>query len=241
MENRLPGKVIYSYGLANLSVTLIMTLLTSYYAFFLTDVMMIAVAHITVIMSITQIVNIVSFPLSGIIIFHQTGDCEKYDPEINKPSGKMSIADMFTQIFRNSQLLILMAADCMVFVGSAVATALAVYYYKYVAGGEVGVSFLTFALLVIALISYLTAPYVIIKFGKKNICMFLISLGVLCFIYLRIFGESSAYTFKGIFYVGGILTGLLSFMRQAMYMDISEFGFYKIVGAILNPYCQYMF
>ena len=355
MESRLPGKVIYSYGLANLTVTLIMTLLTSYYAIFLTNAVMISSVHLGVIMSITVII---SMPLSGIIIqrtqmrrgkyrswflfmpalaclfiiltfanlpmehsvkmvwmiityilaclcinfsfiahqsfisvsknaterlwlsarniqfgiigqiifavaivplvthfnaggsargyfyaalilaifpilgywnlFHQTRDYEKHDPEINKPSNKMSIADIFTQIFRNSQLLLLMFADFMVFAGAAVVTALAFYYYKYVAGGDVGwVPLLIFTLCVIGLICYLIAPYIIIKFGKKNVYMFLVSLGVLCFIYLRIFGESSPYTFKVIFYVGGILTVLLSFMRQAMYMDISEFGFYK--------------
>ncbi len=357
MDNRLPQKVIYSYGLANLSVILIITLLTSYYSFFLTDVLMISSRHLVVIMSINLIVNIVSIPLSGIIIqniqmrwghyrswfsfmpalvclfiilmftylpmsysmkiawivityalahlclnllftahlsfisisknaterlwlsarntqfgivgqvifsvaiipllthfgagyskwgyfytalilavvpilgywnlFHQTRDYEKYDPEINSPSKKMSIADMFTQIFRNSQLLILMAADCMVFFGSAFVTALAVYYYKYVGAADAKVYFLISALAFIGLIGYLTAPYIIIKSGKKKVYLFLISLSVLCLIFLRIFGESSPYTFKGILYVGGILTGLLTLMRQAMYMDISEFGFYK--------------
>ena len=356
MDNRLPQKVIYSYGLANLSVILIITLLTSYYSFFLTDVLMISSRHLVVIMSINLIVNIVSIPLSGIIIqniqmrwghyrswflfmpaltclfiilsftnlpmsysmkmawivityvlahlcinflstahlslisisknalerlwlsvrntqfgivgqvifgvvivtaiahfntgesrgyfyaalilavvpilgywnlFHQTRDYEKYDPEINSPSNKMSISDMFTQLFRNSQLLILMAADCMVFFGSAFVTALAVYYYKYVGAADAKVYFLISALAFIGLIGYLTAPYIIIKSGKKKVYLFLISLSVLCLIFLRIFGESSPYTFKGILYVGGILTGLLTLMRQAMYMDISEFGFYK--------------
>ncbi|MFC1840920.1 MFS transporter [Thermodesulfobacteriota bacterium] len=357
MENRLPNKVIYSYGLANLTFTMIMTFVASYYTFFLTDVVKVAVEHLLVIMSTGHLVNTVSMLLSGIIIqrtqmrwgkyrswflfmpiiacllfplifanlpmsysmkivwllsiyilfhlsinfpytahqsfisvsknvterlwlsarntqfsvvgqvifaaaivpvvtrfnagngsrgffyaalilavvpllgywnlFHQTGDIEKYDPDINKPSNKMSIADIFTQIFRNSQLLLLMAADCMVFAGTFVVTALAVYYYKYVGGGDVGAYPLTFALGVAGLISYLIGPYIIIKFGKKKVYLFLVSLGILCLIFLRIFGVSYPYTFKGIFYAGGILTGLLTLMRQAMYMDISGFGFYK--------------
>lgn len=357
MENRLPGKVIYSYGLANLTFTLMMTLLISYYSFFISDVVMVKTEHLVVFLFIGHLVNTASMPLSGIIIqrtqmrrgqyrswflfmpvlaglfftlifanlpvgytmkmvwlittyilahtsfnflfiahqsfisvsknaperlwlsarntqfgivgqiifaaaivplvtylntgegmrgffyaalilavvtflgywnlFHQTRDYEKYDPDINKPSNKMSISDMFTQIFRNKQLLILMAADCMVFAGSAVVTALAVYYYRYVADGDVRAYPLIFALGIIGLLSYLTAPYIILKSGKKKVYLFSVSLGILCFIFLRIFGESFPYTFKGVSYVGAILTGFLSFMRQAMYMDISEFGFYK--------------
>jgi Na+/melibiose symporter-like transporter len=160
-------------------------------------------------------------------LFYLSGVYEKYDPDINKPSNKMSIEDLFTQVFGNSQLLILMVSDMIVIVGSLAVTMLAPYYFKHVTGDKDWVLYFSPAFLITGLLSALIAPYIILKFGKKKVYLFSLSWGVLCFIFLRIFGDSGPYIFTGIICTGGILSGFIAPMRQAMYMDVSEFGFNK--------------
>lgn len=357
MENRLPGKVIYSYGLANLSFTLMVMFFTGHFALFLSDAVGITAAHAAVIMSVTHIADIFIVLLSGIIIqrtqmrwgqyrswfilmpaviglfmilmyanppmsssiktiwtvtayilanlgisflfaahmsfisvsenaterlwlsarntqfgvlsqiifplaitpaaayfiseygslgylytalplalflilgywnlFHQTGDYEKYDPEKAKPSNKMSITDLFTQILLNSQLLLLMAAGCMLHIGSLIVTLLAAYYFRFAADGNPGAPVLALALGITSIFSYLIAPYIIQKFGKKKVYLLSVGWSVICFLLIRIFGGTNPYTFIAMVCVAGFISGFRVPMGQAMCMDISEYGYYK--------------
>ena len=68
MEKRLPALLSHSYGLSYFTFTLMMFLALNYYSVFLTDVAMIAAAHVSIIMFITHIVDAFSVPFSGSII-----------------------------------------------------------------------------------------------------------------------------------------------------------------------------
>ena len=68
MEKRLPALLSHSYGISYFTFTLMMFLALNYYSVFLTDVAMIAAAHVSVIMFITHIVDAFSVPFSGSII-----------------------------------------------------------------------------------------------------------------------------------------------------------------------------
>ena len=67
-ENRLPGLLVNSYGFAYMTFTLMMSLALNYYAIFLTDVVLITVAHMGTIMFIIHFVDFASILFSGSII-----------------------------------------------------------------------------------------------------------------------------------------------------------------------------
>ncbi|MDN5293440.1 MAG: hypothetical protein PWQ91_799 [Eubacteriales bacterium] len=68
MSNRLSRRVINLYCLGEMGFILMMTLAVNYYAYFLTDVTLIGVAVAGVILLIARIADIISVPVTGIIV-----------------------------------------------------------------------------------------------------------------------------------------------------------------------------
>lgn len=359
MEKKLPGFLVNSYGFANLTFTLMMSLALSYYTYFLTDIAMIAAAHAVVILFITHIVDAVSIPVSGAIIqktqfrwgqfrswllipplftgvfftltftnlpleynikmvylslaymiahvclnftfnahmglisvlstnindrmrlstrniqlgmfsqivfslvvvkymlpyfsaqsatwgyfytvfilavvqvlgywnlFYQTKGYDVYDP--NKKlasSSNLSLLDI-AKIFNNKHLLMLMFADCGVNLGIFSLQTLAIYYFKYIIGDE---GWMVGYLLVLGSATFLSAviaPRVASWMGKKNTYLFAAAWGAIGFVALRYFGASNPYLFTGIVFISVLGSGTSYAIRQAVYMDAAEYGFYK--------------
>jgi len=67
-EKKLPQMLVHSYGFANMTFTMMMTLALYYYPIFLSDVALISMAIIAPLMVVTHVVDAVSVPVSGIII-----------------------------------------------------------------------------------------------------------------------------------------------------------------------------
>ena len=66
--NRLPNKVIYGYGVADLTTNLMMMGAVTYFAYFLTDIVMINAAAVGVILLVARIFDAISVPVSGAVI-----------------------------------------------------------------------------------------------------------------------------------------------------------------------------
>lgn len=174
-------------------------------------------------------------------LFYQTREHEKYDPNKNlDPSSKMSYTDMITQIFGNSQLMRLMCADCMTNIGMFSLSTLAPYYFKYITGNEWWMSFHLTSMSIIAFLSAVIAPHIIKRFGKKEIYLFSTSCGVAGYFILRAFGALNPFAYTGILCAGGLFGGLAGPMRQAMYIDASEYGYYN-TGKDVTAYIMSMF
>jgi sugar (glycoside-pentoside-hexuronide) transporter len=68
VEKRLPGLVVNSYGFANFTKAIMLSLAMNYYAIFLTDVAFITAVHMGTLMLITHLVDAISIPLIGSLI-----------------------------------------------------------------------------------------------------------------------------------------------------------------------------
>lgn len=373
MEKKLPGIMINSYGLANFSLSLMMSLGMMYYAIFLTDVAMISAVHMGLIMLVGGLIDTFSIPVSGSIIqktqmrwgkfrswflfipiitsifftlsftnlplsyvlkiiyltlafiighislnfafnahlgfisvlstniqdrlrisarniqfgmasqivfsvvvikilnylnitqtptwgyfyivgglsilqifgywnlFYRSKDYEKYDPAKNlDSSSKITIPEIVTQLFGNRQLLLLMSADVMSQLGLFSLMNLAIYYLKYIAGNEGWMTTHTLATSIVGFITALYAPLVINYLGKKKTYLVATAWGVMSFLFLRAFGASSVYHFTVIVCLGNLLLGTAGPMRQAMYMDAAEYGYYK-TGKDASAFIMSMF
>jgi GPH family glycoside/pentoside/hexuronide:cation symporter len=86
----------------------------------------------------------------------------------------------------------------------------------------------------------LYAPVVINYLGKKNTYLFATAWGVTGYLLLRAFGASSVYYFTGIICLGMLILGTAGPMRQAMYMDAAEYGYYK-TGKDASAFIMSMF
>lgn len=359
VEKRLPWLLVHSYGLAGFTFSLMVFLALFYYAIFLTDIALIAAAHVATIMFITHIVDAISIPISGAIIqktrmrwgqfrswltfipvatcifftltftnlplsyglkmvflgaayiiasislnfafnahmglisvlttdvkdrlrlssrnmqygmfsqvlfslavvplllllsrqsetwgyfytagilaviqvfgywnlFYQTRDYEKYDP--NKkltPSHSLTVPEMVIQVFRNRHLLLLMCGDSASMLGVFSLQTLAVYYFKYVTKNEAWLSPYSLLLGTATFISTLIGPLVANRIGKKNTYLFSAAYGTIGYLVLRLYGAAGPIVYIGIACLTILGAGLCYPIRQAMFMDTAEYGYYK--------------
>ena len=147
---------------------------------------------------------------------------------------------MVSQVAGNRQLLFLISADTMTNVSLFSLSTFAIYYFKYVSNYEVWMAYHTFALSIISFSSSLISPFVVKRLGKKRTYLFAVSWSTAAFLVLRMFGASSPYIYTTILCVSGIISGTAGPMRQAMYMDAAEYGYYK-TGKDASAFVMSMF
>jgi len=161
-------------------------------------------------------------------LFYQSREYDTYDPDKKlKSSFNMPWHEMIRQIFGNRHLMAIMIADTVRDVGLFGLVSVAVYYFKYVTGDDSWMKHYTFFVAVSTLISTLIAPPIIKRVGRREICIYTAFIGVAGYIILRIFGASGPVTYITIICCTNFIVGLASPIRQAMYMDTSEYGYYE--------------
>ena len=174
-------------------------------------------------------------------LFYQTRDIEKYDPTKKLDSSrKITIWEMLSQLFKNRQLMLLMSADVMSQLGLFSLIGFAVFFLKYIAGNEEWMKYHTLSTSIVAFITSLYAPVVINFLGKKKTYLFATAWGVIGFFFLRAYGALSQYHFTIIICLGMFVLGTAGPMRQAMYMDAAEYGYYK-TGKDASAFIMSMF
>jgi Na+/melibiose symporter-like transporter len=139
----------------------------------------------------------------------------------------MSPLEMMRQVVGNKHLRILMSADIVSNLGIFSLQAVAVYYFKYIIENEQYMKPYSLSLAIASFASTLIAPKVVSILGKKNTYLFASIWGTAGYIVLRIFGLSSPYIYIAIIIVSALGAGVNGPIRQAMYMDAAEYGFYK--------------
>ena len=161
-------------------------------------------------------------------LFIRTREYDPYDPDKKiKPSNNLPWLEMIRQLAGNKQLMIIMISDTVRDVGLFGLVSVAVYYFKYVTGDDSWMRQYTFFVAASTLIATLIGPYFIKIIGRKWICVYTAFAGVVGYIILRIYGASGPLTYISIICCTNFIVGLASPIRQAMYMDTAEYGYYK--------------
>ncbi|MBN2418096.1 MAG: MFS transporter [Deltaproteobacteria bacterium] len=159
-------------------------------------------------------------------LFYQIKDYDKYDPA-KILSTRMSLKEMVQQVIGNRHLRNLMSADIVSYLGIFSLQQVAVYYFKYVIENEQYMKPYSLSLAIASFASTLIAPYVVRILGKKNTYLFATIWGTAGYIALRMFGLSGPYVYIAIIVVSALGAGVNGPIRQAMYMDTAEYGYYK--------------
>jgi glycoside/pentoside/hexuronide:cation symporter, GPH family len=161
-------------------------------------------------------------------LFFQIKDYDKYDPDKNlKESNRWTSLEMIRQIIGNRPLLTIISADIALNLGVYSLQTLAVYYFKYAAQNELLMKPYALISAIAVFASTLISPVIVSIIGKKNTYLFAGICGAMGYIVLRIFGLYHPYAFIAIIAISVLGAGTVYPIRQAMYMDAAEYGFYK--------------
>lgn len=161
-------------------------------------------------------------------LFSHTKEYDRYDPDKKfKPSHNLTGFEMLMQIIGNRHLLIIMVADTLKDVAIFALTSVAAYYFKYVTGDSSWMEWYPLLTTFAILISTLIAPSITKKVGKKEICVYTAFIGIIGYLILWIYGALSPIAYIAIICCTNLIVYLPMPIRQAMYMDAAEYGFYK--------------
>ncbi|GAQ24165.1 MFS transporter [Tepidanaerobacter syntrophicus] len=162
-------------------------------------------------------------------LFRQSEGYDYYDP--NKKMGKggigISPAEMFQQLFTNSQLLTLFTVSTLQALSMFGISALLSYYYKYVIGNLDMISIHLFGTAVCSFIGSLIAPYIIRKLGKKNTYLLTTIVNVIVFTIVRLTGGRNPVIFISLASLGALIGASGMAMGAALYSDTAEYGKWK--------------
>lgn len=172
-------------------------------------------------------------------LFYQIKDYDKYDPA-KILSTRMSLKEMVQQVIGNKHLRTLMSADIVSYLGIFSLQTVAVYYFKYVIENEQYMKPYSLSLAIASFASTLIGPAVLRVLGKKNTYLFASIWGTAGYIVLRMFGLSGPYVYIAIIVISALGAGTNGPIRQAMYMDAAEYGFYK-TGKDASAFIMSMF
>ena len=161
-------------------------------------------------------------------LFVQSKEYDRYDPNKKlKSAYNIPWVELAKQLVGNKQLMIIMIADTVRDVGLFGLASVAVYYFKYVTGDDSWMKQYTFFVAGTTFLATLVGPYIIERIGRKQICIYTAFMGVIGYLILRKFGVSSPTTYVTIIACTNFVVGLAAPVRQAMYMDTAEYGYYK--------------
>ena len=160
-------------------------------------------------------------------LFYLTKGYDTYDPDKkHDDAGNLSLLDLI-KVLKNRHLLMLMFADFAVNLGIFSLQALTVYYFKYITGNEGFMAWYLTALGIATWLSAVIAPIITKIFGKKGTYLFAAAWGTVGFTLLRFFSAANPYIYTAIVVISVLGSRSSYAIRQAMYMDTAEYGFYK--------------
>ena len=163
-------------------------------------------------------------------VFRVTREYDVYDPN-RKQSGAgstgLTVGEMVQQIFGNSQLLIIMSADCIRYAAMFAVLGMATYYFKYAVGNLALITIYMLCTNGINFIGSLVAPRVVGKLGKKSTYLLSCIVPAIAFALIRVFAGANPFIYIVLVSVAGFGLTLGMTIAPAMYLDSAEYGQYK--------------
>lgn len=164
-------------------------------------------------------------------IFRVTKEMDKYDPNINlmeeADGTKLSGADLFASIFKNDQLLLIMVADVLKWLGFMSILGLIAYYFIYVAGDMslIGTYFLWHG--VASFAGSLLAVKIVKIIGKKYTVILSSTIIAVMYVLIKLFVGTNSMAFIALACIGVLGFQFSTNIEPAMYIDCAEYGFSK--------------
>lgn len=162
-------------------------------------------------------------------IYWATAGKDPYDEAPMDPSktkSGQSVKEIMGLVFKNPPLLYLMLAQVFGSTSIFVITALAIYFFTYVAGRPAFFSIFLLATSIARLTGAFAARWIGVRLGKRNsYCIFLV-LAAIGFASAR-FAVGSLWTFTFIFCISSMLASVAAAMNTALFADTVVYGEWK--------------
>ncbi len=179
--------------------------------------------------TITAAIYTITMILGHWYIFKITAGKDPYDEVFVDASAKkssQSVKEIVALVFQNKPLLVLILAQIFSSTGFFVLSALAIYFFTYVAGRPTFLSLFILAISIARLPGTFAAPWIGIRLGKrKTFCVFL-ALGAVGFAAAWFF-EASPWGFTLICCVSVLLASVATSLISALFADAAVYGEWK--------------
>ena len=162
-------------------------------------------------------------------IYWVTAGKDPYDEvaaDSSKTQSGQSIREILGLVFKNPPLMYLMFAQVFGSTSIFIITALAIYYFTYVAGNPAFFSVFLLATSIARLIGSFAAAWIGVRLGKRNsYCLFLV-LAAVGFVSAR-FATGSLWGFTAVFCISSMLAMVSASMNTALFADTVVYGEWK--------------
>ena len=179
---------------------------------------------------ITVAIFAVLMVLGYLYIYFRTRGKDPYDENVEQtagPEGKISLLDIFREVFKNRPLLFLMCADIFNYTSAFFIAGFATYYFTYVMGNEDFFNkFFLLALSIFLLLGTMAASWIGLKLGKRK-TYWIAFVVAACVFASAIFLGKSEWSFTIIFCIGSAIQYVAVSMCTALYSDAAIYGEWK--------------
>jgi glycoside/pentoside/hexuronide:cation symporter, GPH family len=167
--------------------------------------------------------------LGYLYIYRITAGKDPYDETLEEPSKReshQSVREIVMLVFRNPPLMFLTLAQVFASTSLFVITALAAYFFTYVAGKPAFLAVFMMATSISRLAGTFAAPWIGVRLGKRNTYWIFLAVAAVAFASGRLFSEMIwAYTF--VFCIASMLAAVTSSMNTALFADTVVYGEWK--------------
>jgi Na+/melibiose symporter-like transporter len=162
-------------------------------------------------------------------VYRLTAGKDPYDeavPQVSGTGSGQSVKEIVSLVFKNPPLMILIFSQVFSSTSLFIITAMAIYYFRYVAGDANFLSIFLLAISIARLIGTFAAPSIGVKFGKRNSYFVFSGLAVFGFAAAR-FLNPSPWTFTLMFCLSTLLVSIAASLNTALFADTVVYGEWK--------------
>jgi Na+/melibiose symporter-like transporter len=162
-------------------------------------------------------------------VYKMTAGRDPYDetgPNVSGSASSLPVKEIVSLVFRNPPLMILIFSQ--VFSGTSlfVITAMAIYYFRYVAGNDNLLSIFLLAISISRLIGTVAAPSIGVKLGKRNSYFVFVSLTACGFAATQLLSRSP-WAFTLMCCLSTLFSSIPAALNTALFADTVVYGQWK--------------
>jgi len=187
--------------------------------------------HMNRVAGVTATVTVYSFLmiLGYLYAFKITAGKDPYDEtslDASRKKSSQSVKEIVALVFKNPPLMLLTLTQVFSSTSLFIITALAIYYFTYVAGNPAFFSIFILATSIARLIGTFAAPFIGVKLGKRNSYWMFLALAAIGYASTRFFSKTP-WEFTIAFCIPTFFAMIAGSMNTALFSDTVIYGEWK--------------
>jgi glycoside/pentoside/hexuronide:cation symporter, GPH family len=162
-------------------------------------------------------------------IYWITAGKDPYDEAVVQTSRQksgQSVQEIVGLVFKNRPLMFLIFAQVFSSTSFFIITAMAIYYFTYIAGSAAFLSIFLLSISIARLIGTFAAPWIGVRLGKRTSYWTFFTLAAIAFSSARVMGPSN-WGFTLVFCISVLFVSIATSLNSALFADTVIFGEWK--------------